>query len=89
MDWVLREWEATLDGLERNPLDLADRLDWVMKRKVVEEYIKSGGVHGATTPCTRSTWNTTTSIRTSASSMACRKWARRIGSFRRSTSWTR
>jgi proteasome accessory factor A len=43
-DWILREWESTLDGLEKNPLDLADRLDWVAKRKIVEEYMRVEGV---------------------------------------------
>jgi proteasome accessory factor A len=37
-DWILREWESILDGLEKNPLDLADRVDWVAKRKIVETY---------------------------------------------------
>jgi proteasome accessory factor A len=43
-DWILREWESVLDGLEKDPLAMADRLDWVAKRKVVEEYIRSEGV---------------------------------------------
>jgi proteasome accessory factor A len=43
-DWVLREWESTLDALERNPLELSDRLDWVMKLKVLQEYMKSENV---------------------------------------------
>lgn len=40
-DEVLREWEATLDLLERDPLELADRLDWVAKRRMLELYIQS------------------------------------------------
>jgi hypothetical protein len=32
---VLRAWEETLDGLERDPDSLADRLDWVAKRRTV------------------------------------------------------
>ena len=42
-DWVLRAWEETLDGLERNPLGLADRLDWVAKRSLLSDYIESAG----------------------------------------------
>ena len=37
-DWILREWEETLDTLESDPLSLGDRLDWVAKRKIVEMY---------------------------------------------------
>lgn len=37
-DWVLREWESVLDGLERDPVSLADRLDWPAKRKLLEQF---------------------------------------------------
>jgi proteasome accessory factor A len=43
-DWVLREWEATLDALESDPMSLDDRLDWVAKRKLMEAYVESEGV---------------------------------------------
>ncbi|MBC8141367.1 MAG: proteasome accessory factor PafA2 family protein, partial [Armatimonadetes bacterium] len=43
-DWVLREWEFTLDALERDPMSLATKLDWVAKKKIYEEYIESEGV---------------------------------------------
>lgn len=43
-DWVLREWEAILDGLESDPMSLDDRIDWVAKRKIVEEYMASEGL---------------------------------------------
>lgn len=39
-DWILIEWESVLDGLESDPLAMGDRLDWVAKRKVVEDYIR-------------------------------------------------
>jgi proteasome accessory factor A len=42
-DWVLREWEATLDALEKDPMQLADRLDWVAKKKLYEEYMGATG----------------------------------------------
>ena len=38
-DWVLAEWESTLDALEKNPMDLTDRLDWVAKRWLLEAFI--------------------------------------------------
>jgi proteasome accessory factor A len=42
-DWVLREWEAVLDQLERDPMQLADRLDWVAKRRMLEQYMAETG----------------------------------------------
>lgn len=44
VDWTLQEWERTLDGLERNPMDLADRLDWVAKRQIVDQYRQEEGL---------------------------------------------
>ena len=38
-DWVLDEWESVLNGLEKDPLAMGDRLDWVAKKKIVEQYI--------------------------------------------------
>lgn len=43
-DWVLDEWASVLDGLEKNPMDLADRIDWVAKRTIVEDYMKEEGL---------------------------------------------
>ncbi|MFQ5513528.1 MAG: proteasome accessory factor PafA2 family protein [Myxococcota bacterium] len=34
---VLRDWEETLDLLERDPEALADRIDWIAKRRLVYE----------------------------------------------------
>ncbi|HID07628.1 MAG TPA: hypothetical protein EYP10_10850, partial [Armatimonadetes bacterium] len=42
-DWLLREWEYVLDRLEHDPMSLADRLDWVAKRKLLELYMESEG----------------------------------------------
>lgn len=44
IDWILDEWESILDGLEKDPMALGDRIDWVAKRKIVEEYMESEGV---------------------------------------------
>lgn len=43
-DWVLREWESTLDALEADPLSLAHKLDWVAKYKMYTEYMEAEGV---------------------------------------------
>ncbi|MCX7800294.1 MAG: proteasome accessory factor PafA2 family protein [Fimbriimonadales bacterium] len=42
-DWTLDAWEEVLDGLERDPMALADRLDWVAKRRILEQYIEAEG----------------------------------------------
>jgi hypothetical protein len=43
-DWTLRAWESTLDALERDPLSLGDRLDWVAKHALLADYVESEGV---------------------------------------------
>jgi proteasome accessory factor A len=42
-DWVLDNWAQILDDLERDPMNCADRVDWVMKRRVVEQYMQAEG----------------------------------------------
>lgn len=36
--WAMLEWQKTLDGLERDPMKLGDRLDWVAKLQLLEEF---------------------------------------------------
>lgn len=43
-DWILREWESTLDGLESDPMAMGDRIDWVAKRRIVERYMEDANV---------------------------------------------
>jgi proteasome accessory factor A len=43
-DWVLAEWEQTLDQLEKDPLVMDDRLDWVAKLKLVNMYREAEGL---------------------------------------------
>lgn len=43
-DWVLREWESILEGLDKDPLALSGKVDWVAKLKIVEQYMESEGV---------------------------------------------
>lgn len=38
-DWVLAEWERTLDDLELAPMSTADRLDWSAKKRLYQRYI--------------------------------------------------
>ncbi len=44
-DLILDEWEATLDALERNPMTLVDRLDWVAKRGLLDLYRQAEGLN--------------------------------------------
>jgi proteasome accessory factor A len=44
-DRVLREWERTLDDLEREPLATADRLDWSAKKVLYQQFIDSEGIN--------------------------------------------
>jgi proteasome accessory factor A len=44
VDWILDEWESTLDGLEKDPLSMGDRIDWVAKRNIVCSYVAEEGL---------------------------------------------
>lgn len=37
-DWILKSWEKILDDLEADPLKCSDRIDWVAKLKILEQY---------------------------------------------------
>ncbi|WP_364517245.1 depupylase/deamidase Dop [Nocardioides sp. LML1-1-1.1] len=41
---VLARWEDVLDRLERDPMSLADQLDWVAKLKLLEQYRQRDGL---------------------------------------------
>lgn len=43
INWVLREWRAVLEDLETDPQRLANRLDWVAKRQLLESFIEAEG----------------------------------------------
>ena len=43
-DWVLTEWEETLNALEDDPMRLTDRLDWVAKKWLLETFVDSEGI---------------------------------------------
>ena len=40
-DWVLTQWEKTLDALENDPMELTDRIDWVAKKWLLETFVES------------------------------------------------
>lgn len=39
-DWTLDAWRDTLDQLAKDPMVLADRLDWVAKKKLITEFVE-------------------------------------------------
>ena len=43
-DWILDNWAQVLDGLEKDPLAMGDRVEWVAKRAIVEDYMAQEGV---------------------------------------------
>lgn len=43
-DWLLGEWAETLDGLEKDPMAMGDRLDWVTKYQILEAYREEEGL---------------------------------------------
>jgi proteasome accessory factor A len=46
-DWapeILDHWLATLDALERDPLELSDRIDWVAKRAMIGAFLERKGL---------------------------------------------
>lgn len=40
-EWILEEWQSTLDTLESDPLSLHDRLDWVAKKLLLDDFAGS------------------------------------------------
>ncbi len=43
-DWTLSEWEMVLDALERDILLAADRVDWIAKRQLLEQFMGAEGL---------------------------------------------
>ena len=43
-DWTLFEWGAILDALETDPLSLGDRIDWVAKYNLLENFREDEGL---------------------------------------------
>ncbi|MBS1720217.1 MAG: proteasome accessory factor PafA2 family protein [Armatimonadetes bacterium] len=42
-DWILDEWTSILDGLEKDPMALGDRVDWVAKKTILTQYLEEAG----------------------------------------------
>jgi proteasome accessory factor A len=43
-EWILDEWESTLNALDSEPALLADRLDWIAKKMLLDEYVEAEGL---------------------------------------------
>ncbi|MBV9469058.1 MAG: proteasome accessory factor PafA2 family protein [Abitibacteriaceae bacterium] len=43
-EWLLDEWQATLDALAEDPWQLGDRLDWVAKKLLLDEFAEAEGL---------------------------------------------
>jgi proteasome accessory factor A len=43
-DWVIREWELVLDGLERDPLTQVGKVDWIAKKWLLETFMQQEGI---------------------------------------------
>ena len=41
---VLHKWAEVLDALERDPMELANRIDWVMKKALIESFMERKGL---------------------------------------------
>jgi proteasome accessory factor PafA2 len=41
---VLEAWRETVETLERNPIELADRIDWIAKKKLLDAYRERDGL---------------------------------------------
>lgn len=44
-DWTLDNWALILDGLEQDPMLLGDKIDWVAKRKILDQYMAEEGLN--------------------------------------------
>lgn len=39
-DWIIREWESVLDGLEQDPLTQVGKVDWLTKKWLLEMFMQ-------------------------------------------------
>lgn len=40
-DWIIREWAGVLAGLERDPMSMVGKIDWVAKRWLLQTFIEN------------------------------------------------
>lgn len=43
-NWILQEWELTLDALEKDPEQLLGKVDWITKRWLLETFMQEEGI---------------------------------------------
>jgi proteasome accessory factor A len=43
-DWIIREWESVLDGLEQDPVTQIGKVDWVAKKWLLEMFMEQEGI---------------------------------------------
>ena len=43
-DWVIREWESVLAGLERDPMSQVGKIDWVAKKWLLQTFMEQEGI---------------------------------------------
>jgi proteasome accessory factor A len=43
-EWILDEWEEILSALERDPMEAHDRVDWIAKKSLLDQFIESEGL---------------------------------------------
>jgi proteasome accessory factor A len=43
-DWIIREWESVLEGLERDPMSQVGKIDWVAKKWMLQMFVEQEGV---------------------------------------------
>jgi proteasome accessory factor A len=39
-DWIIREWESVLHGLEKDPLSQAGKIDWIAKKWLLQMFVE-------------------------------------------------
>ena len=39
-NWIIGEWESVLEGLEKNPVSLAGKIDWIAKKWLLEMFVE-------------------------------------------------
>ena len=44
VDWVLDEWRFVIDGLDYDPMSLLDRIDWIAKKWLLENFMEAEGL---------------------------------------------
>lgn len=46
-DWILTEWEAVLEALDTDIARAADRVDWIAKKQLLDEFVAAEGLDWA------------------------------------------